>query len=72
MSTTQLAEAVSIAPPARQLRAWRALHDVTQATLAKRLRVPQITVSRIEAEAIQPEPKLAVRIAKVTGIEFPS
>ncbi|MHA2249093.1 MAG: helix-turn-helix transcriptional regulator [Candidatus Kariarchaeaceae archaeon] len=54
-----------------KLKVFRAIHDLTQEALAKKLKVRRETISHIEKGKYNPSLKLALKIARIlkTSIE---
>jgi len=53
-----------------RLKVYRAMHDMTQEELAKRLGVSRQTVIAIEKEKYDPSLKLAFKIARLFGVKI--
>jgi putative transcriptional regulator len=47
-----------------QLKVYRAMHDLTQAELARRVDVSRKTISRIETRRFVPSTELALKLAR--------
>ena len=53
-----------------QLKVYRAMHDLTQETLAEKLNVTRQTILAIEKEKYDPSLELAFKIAKIFNVKI--
>jgi putative transcriptional regulator len=52
-----------------RLKVFRAMHDLTQAELARRVDVSRKTISRIETGGVVPSTELALKLARELDAE---
>ena len=53
-----------------RVKVYRAMHDLTQDTLAEKLRVTRQTIISIEKEKYDPSLELAFKMAKLFGVKI--